>query len=130
MGSFTKWLGNLLWGPAMPENTTVKSIRDNRTWQEALGEKRAFVYKHSPICHLSSMAHREVIKFVTSNSQIPIYMVDVLSNRDMSDRIENDLGILHESPQMILLADGIPKWSDSHLSIKADAMTVELSKLG
>lgn len=130
MGSFTRWLGNLLWGPTMPDDISLKPINDDRSWQDALGEDRAFVYKHSPVCHLSAMAQREVAKFVSSNTQIPFYIVDVLGNRGISDQIENDLGIRHESPQIFLLSNGSLQWNESHWGIKADAMALELSKLG
>jgi len=129
MGSFTKWLGKFLWGLTMPEDSPFKAITDNQSLQEALDETQSLIYKHSPICNLSSMAYRELTKFATTNTQVPVYIVDVLSNRGVSDQIENDLGIMHQSPQLILLSNGVPKWNDSHWSIKADTITVELAKL-
>lgn len=129
MGNFTEWLGKFLGGPTGPDDSLVKPLVDDQTWQAALAEDRAFVYKHSPICVVSARARRELDRFVKTHSKIPIYVVDVLGNRDMSDRIEKDLGILHESPQIILLSHGTPQWNESHWNVKADAMASELSKL-
>lgn len=129
MGRFTGWLKTFLPGQMGPDDSFVKLLADDQSWQAALEEERAFVYKHSPICHLSAVARRELNRFAETHSTIPIYVVDVLNNRSMSDRIENDLGILHESPQIILLSHGTPKWDESHWNIKADAMAFELARL-
>ena len=130
MGSFTRWLGNLLWGPTMPDNFSMKPINDDQSWHEALAEDRALIFKHSPICHLSATAYRELGTFISTNATIPIYKVDVLNNRDMSDRVENEFGIIHESPQLILLSSGTAKWNESHWRIKADAIELALAELG
>ena len=129
MRSFTKWHEDLWPGAPVPDDSSIKAITDDQSWQHALEEDVAFIYKHSPICNQSSMAHRELTRFASTNTRVPIYMVDVLGNRRMSNRIENELRITHESPQLILLASGIPQWNESHWAIKADAMTVELAKL-
>ncbi len=113
----------------MATESFINPVTDDESWQAALAEERAFVYKHSPICHLSAMAFRELQKFVQTDNETPIYMVDVLSNRAISNQIENELGVRHESPQIFLLSEGKTSWYDSHWGIKADTMLAQVSKL-
>lgn len=53
---------------------------------------------------------------------IPVYFVDVLAQRPLSQRIAVALGIRHESPQAIMLQAGTPVWHASHSEVTADAL--------
>lgn len=82
-----------------------------------LAEPTAILYKHSPTCTVSMTAHGEIDRFVAAHDDVPIYLVDVLAQRSLSQQLEADLGILHESPQAILLRQGEPVWNDSHFRV-------------
>ena len=42
------------------------------------------------------------------------YFLDLLAHRDVSDKIEQDFGIIHESPQLLLIKDGKCIFNVSH----------------
>ena len=58
--------------------------------------------------------------------EIPVFLVDVLSQRPLSQGIAARLGIQHESPQAILLRLGAPLWHASHDDVTADALAEEV----
>lgn len=94
--------------------------------ENVLSADRAVVYKHSPICGLSARAVGEVQQFASANPGIPVYLVDVIGQRGLSDRLARQLGVGHESPQVILLRDGRPCWSGSHFEVTAEQIAVHL----
>jgi bacillithiol system protein YtxJ len=94
-------------------------INTDADWAEVLTAPQAVVYKHSPLCGVSAMAIRQIKKFAERNPNVPVYVVDVIGQRDLSLQIAVDLGIFHQSPQAIVLTSGEPRWHASHLAVKA-----------
>lgn len=80
------------------------------------------VYKHSPWCGLSARARREVERFRRERADVPVVEVDVIHERALSDDLEARLGVRHESPQVILVVGGRPRWHASHGRVTADAI--------
>ena len=80
------------------------------------------LYKHSPVCGVSAAALREVRAFAESTPAVPVWRVDVIRQRDLSKRIAAELGIGHASPQVILLAQEQPVYSESHFHISRAAI--------
>ena len=100
----------------MKELTTVDD------WLGVLASERAVLYKHSPICGLSLRADPQVERFEAERPDVPVYRVNVIRRRKVSNRIEHDLGIRHESPQVIVLSSGVPQWHASHREVTAEAI--------
>ncbi|MET0396962.1 MAG: bacillithiol system redox-active protein YtxJ [Longimicrobiaceae bacterium] len=104
-------------------------MRELRTEDEvdaAFGEAVALVYKHSTRCPISLMAHQEVERFAEAHPEVPVYLVDVIFGRPLSLYLAQRTGIVHQSPQAILLRGGEPAWSASHMGITADALADSL----
>ncbi len=87
-----------------------------------MAEPLAWLYKHSPTCPVSGAAKDEVDAFVESHGDVPIYMVDVIVQRPLSQELERRLAIRHESPQAILLKKGEPVWNDSHNRVTVEKL--------
>lgn len=80
------------------------------------------LFKHSPTCPVSWMAHREVLQYQSSQPDIPIYLVSVRRRREVARHIADQTGIQHESPQIIVLRRGaVIAWA-SHDEITAEAI--------
>jgi bacillithiol system protein YtxJ len=92
----------------------------------------AVVYKHSPICPTSTLAYQEIRSLRRLHGDVPIYLVDVVNARSVSRYIAERLGVVHASPQAIILRAGVPAWHGSHFDLRADAMSraLELLKSG
>jgi len=94
-----------------------------------LTQPLAVVYKHSPICPTSTMAYEEIRSLRQLHSDVPVYFVDVIHSRPLSRYIAQRVGVMHQSPQAIILRSGVPAWHGSHFDLRADAMARALVAL-
>jgi bacillithiol system protein YtxJ len=95
----------------------------------ALSEPLAVVYKHSPICPTSGIAYQEMRSLRLLHRDVPVYLVDVVHSRPLSRFIAERVGIVHASPQAIILRAGVPAWHGSHLDLRAEVMAQRLESL-
>lgn len=82
-------------------------------------EKPVVLFKHSATCPISSMARRR-IKHLQDANDPPVYELVVQSARSLSQKLAQDLGIRHESPQVILLHKQSPVYDTSHHLINVE----------
>jgi bacillithiol system protein YtxJ len=82
----------------------------------------ALVYKHSSRCPISMMAWDEVESLAGQRPDVPVGVVDVIEARALSRHVAESLGVVHHSPQAILLVHGAPAWAGSHFDVRADAI--------
>lgn len=76
------------------------------------------IFKHSTRCSISAMAKSRVERsWNYSDEQLPIYYLDLIRHRDVSNKIAETTGIQHESPQLIVLKDGKAIHHSSHTAI-------------
>ncbi len=102
---------------SMPELTTTQECDD------LLTHDLTIVFKHSPTCPVSLFAHREVMRFRTTQPDTPVYLISVRQQRDIARHIAERTGVRHESPQILVLRRGnLIGWA-SH-----DEITAELLK--
>ena len=79
------------------------------------------VFKHSTRCSISSMAKSRIEReWGYSDAQIPLYYLDLIRHRDVSNHIAQATGIRHESPQLIVLKNGETIYDGSHTTISVD----------
>lgn len=95
----------------------------------ALSAPLAVVYKHSPICPTSGIAYQEMRSLRLLHRDVPVYLVDVVHSRPLSRYIAERVGIVHASPQAIILRAGVPAWHGSHLDLRAEVMARRLESL-
>lgn len=105
----------------MKESTLIP-IEDEADLDSVVGAELAVIYKHSPLCGLSTIAVREVRRFIERNPDTPVYLLDVIRNRDLARTVEAKLDVRHESPQVIVIRDGSAAWDASHRGVTADAL--------
>jgi bacillithiol system protein YtxJ len=95
----------------------------------ALAEPLAVVYKHSPICPTSGIAYEEIRSLRRLQQDVPVYLLDVINHRPLSRYIAERLGVVHASPQAIILRAGVAAWHGSHFDLRADTMARTLESL-
>ncbi len=72
------------------------------------------IFKHSTRCAVSSLAlNRISSKSVNKN----YYIVDIMSHRDISNALASRFNIIHQSPQLLLIHNGVCVQNTSHLGI-------------
>jgi bacillithiol system protein YtxJ len=81
----------------------------------------AVLYKHSPICPTSSLAHDEMM-VLSGRCQVPVFLLDVVRHRPLSRTVAERIGVAHASPQVIILRDGAGIWHRSHFEIEAGSV--------
>lgn len=106
--------------------TEISSISQ---WKDVLGqskEKPVLVFKHSTTCPISAYAYGE---FTLFDSPVETYLVKVIENRSVSNEIETDLGVRHESPQAFLISNGQALWNASHRKITKKELTIATASI-
>jgi len=74
------------------------------------------IFKHSSRCSISSMALQRLQR-VSQPSDIDFYFLDLLSYRNLSNKIAQLFKVPHESPQVLLIRDGLCIYEESHMGI-------------
>ncbi len=96
-------------------------------WLETLPEGEfALLYKHSTRCGVSLISREEVETFAAQQPDLPVYQLDVVRQRHLSQDLARVLRVGHASPQVILLHGGHPVWHTSHQRIRASSLTEHL----
>ena len=96
----------------------MKRIKSIEVWRELLEKSKEqpfLLFKFSLTCLSSLSAKKELQSLET---ELPIYMVVVQMDRQVSNAVENDLGVKHESPQLLILKGGKGIWQATHYQIK------------
>lgn len=79
------------------------------------------IYKHSNRCSVCFFTKSEIDSVAAEIAdETDLYFVDVIRQRELSNKIASELGVQHESPQLICIDDGKAVWHLSHSSIQAD----------
>lgn len=92
------------------------------------GREPAVLYKHSPRCFVCRRAVGRVEEFARSRPDVPVYLIHVLEQRDLSDRVARDLDVRHESPQVIVIRNGRATWSASHHAVTEEAISQAIGR--
>ncbi len=97
---------------------SIKSIDDINEAVMQSNDGDVLIYKHSTRCGICWAAKRRLES--VNADQLPIYIVDVVVDRPLSNLIAERFGVHHESPQAILLRNGEAAVVRSHSSIRPE----------
>lgn len=95
----------------------MKEIKSMEEWEHVRDQSKkepVFLMKHSSTCPISAAGYRVFEQYETD---IPKYYLIVQRSRRLSNEVESELGIQHESPQLFLLKNGEAVWNESHYGI-------------
>ena len=108
------------------EEMTVVPVENDQELDKILVSKLAVLYKHSTSCGVSAFAYREVKKFATEHPEVPVYLVKVIQQRPLSNRIADHFEIRHESPQAFVIKEGSETWNGSHQQVTAANLALQV----
>lgn len=81
----------------------------------------SLIFKHSTRCSISMMAKRRFeLDWDELPENMPLYFLDLIQYREISNQIEQLFHVHHESPQLLLIKDGECVLDQSHGSISVD----------
>lgn len=102
------------------ENKSIRIDLDHKDqWKDILNmseENVVFIFKHSSRCGISSMVLNRFEKEITERDKT-YYYLHIQAHRDLSNWLAEELGIRHESPQLIVLKNGKVIAHDSHYAL-------------
>ncbi|AKD02996.1 bacillithiol system redox-active protein YtxJ [Pontibacter korlensis] len=87
------------------------------------------IFKHSTSCSISATAKSRLERQWDGAGldHIKPYYLDLLSYRPVSNEVAEALQVRHESPQLLLLKDGVCTYDASHLGISVDALKKQVA---
>jgi bacillithiol system protein YtxJ len=87
--------------------------------------KTQVIFKHSTRCGISSMVIKQFTDAYQFNEkELDLYYLDLLSNRDVSNEVGYKFQVLHQSPQILVIKNGVVVAHESHGAIN----DIELQK--
>ena len=125
-GSFIfRWMSRRGAGEHAMEHTGedhIASVADLDAVFASSHEQATMLFLHDPWCPVSARAARQVALV-----DAKVVTIDVSRQQELSREIERRTGVQHESPQVIVIRDGVATWDASHSSIDRDSMEQALT---
>jgi len=108
-------------------------LRDVNTFKQLVhesSEKPLVIFKHSTRCPISSMA---LDRFNDAASEIAaesnLVMIDVIDDRPTSLHVADALGVMHQSPQVLVVHNEKAVYDNSHNGIQGKTVLELIQKL-
>jgi bacillithiol system protein YtxJ len=95
----------------------LEEIRHFHELLEVSTQEPAVIFKHSSRCGLSSMKLQEIIGWHEHRKQVPVYFLNVIRFRSISDLIEDQCNVRHETPQVLVVSKGRSIYDEDHMRI-------------
>ena len=107
--------------------TPLTSIEQLNELTELSKEKTVVIFKHSTRCSISIMSKSRMDSNWdgTDDDAIMVYL-DLIKYRDLSNQIAFDFNIMHESPQVLVIKNGVCTYSATHGNIDAKLVKAAL----
>lgn len=108
----------------------MKELVTIEEWKEVLEQSKTepiLLLKHSTTCPISTHAYS---RFEAYETDMPKFWLKVRESRPVSNEIESDLAVTHQSPQAFILKDGQQVWNASHTVIMASEIDRGLQENG
>lgn len=104
----------------------LESIQQLQDIKNAPGN--SIIFKHSTRCSISMMARK---RFELDEDAIPegtsLYFLDLIRHRDVSSAVAELFDVYHESPQVLVIKDGVCIYHASHGEISGEVASAHIS---
>ncbi|WP_310556581.1 bacillithiol system redox-active protein YtxJ [Flavobacterium sp.] len=88
--------------------------------------KPVLIFKHSTRCSISRMALKQFENEFNFSELITPYYLDLLNYRDISNQIATKFNVMHQSPQIVLIKNGVCIYSETHENIDAKLLASKI----
>ena len=97
--------------------TTLKQLQDIETKSAT---KPQVIFKHSTRCGISRMVIKQFeADYNFTEKDFDLYYLDLLNYRDISNEVGYKFQIMHESPQLLIIKNGVTVAYESHGGINS-----------
>ncbi len=79
--------------------------------------KTQFIFKHSTRCGISRMVMNQFESAYDVDINADLHYLDLLNYRDVSNEVGYKFQVMHQSPQLLVLRNGVVVAHDSHGAI-------------
>ncbi|WP_034057912.1 bacillithiol system redox-active protein YtxJ [Lacinutrix jangbogonensis] len=79
--------------------------------------KTQVIFKHSTRCGISSMVMNQFVSAYNVDVNLDLYYLDLLSFRDVSNEVGYKFQVMHQSPQLLVIKNGVVVSHASHGAI-------------
>ena len=100
----------------------LKEISQLSVIAEESINKTVLIFKHSTRCIISKMALRSFESEYNFGNDFSCYYLDLIAHREISNEIANRFNIEHQSPQLLIIKDGVVVYNESHEGINAQIL--------
>ncbi len=94
---------------------TIDSVAQIESIIDKSHKSSQIIFKHSTRCPISGMAKNRLEQ--SWDIDIEPYFIDLIAFRDVSNTIASTLAVEHQSPQVIVITNGLAVYDESHLDI-------------
>lgn len=106
---------------------TITSEAELEAAIDASYQGTVVLFKHSVTCGISMGAKYGLERdWDFEDKDLTFYYLDLLSFRSISNKIADDLGVTHQSPQVIVVKAGKAVYDTSHHAISVAALKQQL----
>lgn len=101
----------------------LESLEDLEAAEAVSAEKTVVLFKHSTRCSISRFVLKQFENtFDQPAENIELYFLDLIEYRSVSNEIATRYGVMHQSPQMIVLKDKNSVYDASHEGIDSRSL--------
>ena len=79
--------------------------------------KTQLIFKHSTRCGISSMVINQFVSMYDLDTNADLYYLDLLNYRDVSNEVGYKFQVVHQSPQLLIIRNGVAVAHASHGTI-------------
>lgn len=85
--------------------------------EEKSKTKTQVIFKHSTRCGISRMVMNQFVDAYDVDANLDLYYLDLLSYRDVSNEVSYKFQVMHQSPQLLIIKNGLTVVDESHGAI-------------
>lgn len=130
MGIFNNMFGNKREKDADAEKKSylkwipLTSLEQIEEIKEKSKTETILIFKHSTRCGISRMViKRFEALFAEEHQQLKVYYLDLLNYRNVSDEVGYRFQVMHQSPQLLVIKNGVSVYNTSHYDISQTNLT-------
>ena len=120
MGLFDKIFGGT--GEAKEEKLLpwipLNAVQQLDLIKEKSSTKTQLIFKHSTRCGISSMVMKQFVSaYDFTEKDADLYYLDLLNFREVSNEVGYKFQVMHQSPQLLVIKNGVVVAHESHGAI-------------
>ena len=113
----------------MSNLTELQTTEELDLLKEKSRDKAQIIFKHSTRCMTSRMALNRIDNKENTALDADFYILNIIRKRDISNNVVKEFGVIHESPQLLIIKDGKCVYDESHSAIQLEEIENAVSEL-